>query len=78
MKEQTEAYLILKPISERFNKIAKEITDSEIKSLMKDTLRERLKSEVDFSGIQELVDNFMEEREDDIKEMIMESLKRKL
>jgi len=33
MKSQTENYIILKPIAERFNRIANSISDDEIRSL---------------------------------------------
>ena len=36
---QTENYIILKLIAERFNKIANSISDDEIKSLIKDEIR---------------------------------------
>ena len=35
MENRTESYIILKPIAERFNRIAKEISDEEIKNLIK-------------------------------------------
>jgi len=75
---QTENYVILKPISERFNRIAKEITDDELKQITKDTLKEQLKSTVNFWRLQEMLEEVMEEREEEIKAMIMESMKKKL
>ena len=47
---QTENYIVLKPIAERFNHIASDITDGEIRSLIKSELREQLKC-VDFGGM---------------------------
>ena len=44
MENKTESYIILKPIAERFNRVAKEITDEEIKNLIKSELREQIKS----------------------------------
>ena len=42
MENKTESYIILKPIAERFNRITNEITDDEIKDLIKSSLREQI------------------------------------
>jgi len=42
MSNQTENYIILKPIAERFSRIANEMTDDDIKNLIKSSLREQL------------------------------------
>lgn len=78
MDNKTETYVILKPISERFNRISREITDDEIKYLIKDTIKEQLKTGVDFGRLQELIEEFIESHEDDIKAMLMESIKKRL
>lgn len=73
-----ENYVILKPISERFSRISKEITDDEIRCLIKDELRKQLGKAIDFGRLQDVIEEVMDESEDKIKEMIMESMKRKL
>lgn len=78
MTKQSETYVALKPISERFSKVANEITDAEIKDLIKDAMRGQLKSVVDFCRVAELIENFVESHEAKINEMIMDSLKAKL
>lgn len=78
MKCQTETYVTLKPISERFSRISKEITDDDIRCLIKDELRKQLSKCIDFSGLQEIIEEFMEEQQDNIKGMLMESMKKRL
>jgi len=78
MKEQTENYIILKPIAERFNKVAKEISDSDIKYIIKEAMREQIKGIFDFSRIEELTEEYIEDNEDSIKKMISESISNKL
>lgn len=78
MKEQTENYIILKPIAERFNKIAKEISDSDIKYIIKEAMREQIKDVFDFGRLGELTEEYIEENEDDIKQMIFNSITSRL
>lgn len=78
MTNQTENYIILKPISERFNRIAKEITDDELKWLIKDTIKEQLKAAVNFWKLQDMIDEFIDEHEDKIKGILIESMKKRL
>jgi hypothetical protein len=77
MTNKVETYVTLKLIAERFSRVASEITDDEIKAMIKDTMREQLKSAVDFGRVQELIDDFMETHEDRIIKMINESLSRR-
>lgn len=78
MNEQTENYIILKPIAERFNKVAKEITDDDIKYIIKEELKKQIKGVFDFSRISEMSDEYIEEHEDEIKEMIANSIEERL
>ena len=48
MTNQTQDYIILKPIAERFKEVAATISDDEIKSLIKEELREQIRTQVDF------------------------------
>jgi hypothetical protein len=78
MEKQTENYIILKPIAERFNKIAKEIRDEDIKYIIKEAMREQIKGIFDFGRLEELTNEFIEDNEENIKKMIAESINNKL
>ena len=41
MNNQTESYIVLKPIAERFSKVANEISDEEIKTMIKSVIQDR-------------------------------------
>ena len=79
MENKTESYIILKPIAERFNRIANEITDAEIKDLIKSSLREQIAC-IDLSSyLREVADNYFDSEEnfDKIQKIIEESIKNK-
>ena len=78
MNNQTENYIILKPIAERFNIIAKEISDEDIKGIIKNAMREQIKNIFDFSRLEELTDTYIDENEDKIKQMIAETISNRL
>ena len=62
LSKQTQDYIILKPIAERFKEIAATITDKEIKDIIKSELRDQIRNQVDFgSTIAEWVNNMLEE-----------------
>jgi len=74
MNNQTENYIILKPIAERFNRIAKEISDEDIKYIIKEAMWEQIKSIFDFSRLEELTYEYIDKNEEDIKQMIADSI----
>ena len=77
MKSQTENYIILKPIAERFNKIANSITDDEIKSLIKDEMRDQLKR-INFSSqIEEIIYDYIDNNQEDMLDLYKQELKNK-
>lgn len=78
MNKQTETYITLKPIAERFSNIANEITDEEIKDLIKSCMREKIAEVIDFNGITQIVDEFVSNNEENIAEAIKFSLSKKL
>lgn len=78
MSKQTENYIILKPIAERFNKVANEISDDDIKSIIKIAMKEQISDVFNFDKLSEIVETCVEENEDKIKEMVMESIGKKL
>jgi hypothetical protein len=72
LSEQTESYIVLKPIAERFSRVASEITDDEIKQIIKSELRNQV-SKVNFGDILgEVVDDWFEQ--DDTGEFIWNTL----
>jgi hypothetical protein len=79
MDNKTESYIVLKPIAERFSKIANEMTDDEIKSLIKSELREQIKL-CDFGKlVGYIVDEYFEDETniEKINNVIEESIKNK-
>lgn len=50
MTNQTQDYIVLKPIAERFKEVVATISDDEIKSLIKEELKEQIRTQVDFGS----------------------------
>ena len=74
---QTENYIILKPIAERFNRIANSISDDEIRSLIKDEMRDQLKR-INFSSqIEEIIFNYIDNNQEDMLDLYKQELKNK-
>jgi hypothetical protein len=79
MNNQTESFIVLKPIAERFSRIANEMTDDEIKNLIKSELREQLKT-CEFGRIVGyIIDEYFddESKVETINKLIEESVKDK-
>lgn len=74
MTEQTQNYIILKPVAERFNEIAKTISDEEIRSLIKATMREQLIKAFDFDRVQDIVNEYIDNHSSDIEDMVRNSI----
>ena len=64
MTQQSETYLKLKPISERFSRVSAEITDDDIKYLIKDVMREKIAEVLDFSVVQEKLTDWIDNNSD--------------
>ena len=81
MSRQVQDYITLKPIAERFKEVAMSISDDEIKALIKEELREQIRSQVDFGRtIGEWVDNMLTDDESWVELVIScmkESIKNK-
>ena len=80
MSEQTESYIVLKPIAERFSRVASEITDDEIKQIIKSEMREQL-GRIRFGDVLgELVDEWFEDEDhvDMIWNTFTESVKNRM
>ena len=77
MKSQTENYIILKPIAERFNRIANSISNDEIRSLIKDEMRDQLKR-INFSSqIEEIIYDYIDSNQEEVLDLYKKELKNK-
>lgn len=64
MDRQTQDYISLKPISDRFKEVTMTISDAEIKSIIKEELREQIRNQVEFgSTIREWTDIWLEDED---------------
>lgn len=81
MNNQTQDYITLKPIAERFKEVATTISDEEIKSIIKNELREQIRAQVDFgSTIAQWVEDMLNDDESWVELVIncmKESIKNK-
>lgn len=78
METRTESYIVLKPISERFNRITKEISDDEIRSIIKTSLKEEIQK-IDLAyKIQEVIDDFLDENNEYVTEIFKKSIRERL
>lgn len=75
MNKQTENYISLKPIADRFREVAKSISDNELKEIIKDGLRNKVREELDCMELplEEIVEAWFED--DDNTLWILNSLK---
>ena len=76
--KQTENYIVLKPIAERFSKVASEITDSDIETIIKDVMKERIADVIDFSPITDKISEFVENNEEIIIHAVLDSIVKRL
>lgn len=75
MTNQTQDYITLKPIAERFKEVAATISDDEIKSIIKDELREQIRTQVDFgSTIEQWVEDMLNDDESWV-ELVIDCMK---
>lgn len=51
MKKQTEDYLSLKPLAERFRELANRITDEELDCIIRSKIKEQVEEQIDFSSL---------------------------
>ena len=75
---QTENYIVLKPIAERFSKVASEITDSDIETIIKDVMKERIANVIDFSSITDKISEFVENNDELIVHAVLDSIVKRL
>ena len=78
MTQHTENYLILKPIAERFNRVASEITDDDIKYIIKSLMKQKIEEAIDFSSVSDIINEYLEEHKEEIAHAAMDSLAKRL
>lgn len=63
MSKQTEDYISLKPIADRFREAAKSISDDELREIVKDGLRNKIREEMDNINIplEEITESWFED-----------------
>ena len=78
MTTQTENYLILKPIAERFNRVANEITDNDIKYMITSLMEEKISESINFDIVADIINDYIENHKDEIAHAAMDSLAKRL
>lgn len=84
MTKQTEDYLSLKPLAERFQEAANRITDEELDYIIRSKIKEQIEEQIDFSSfgtaIEEAIENWFEDNENCnfVLDTLRESVKRRL
>lgn len=67
MTKQTEDYLSLKPLAERFQEAANRITDEELDYIIRSKIKEQIEEQIDFSSlgiaIEETIKNWFDDNE---------------
>lgn len=74
MTQQAENYLILKPIAERFSRVASEITDDDIKYIIKQVMKEKISDALDFSVVQEKLTDWVDNNSDQIVHAMQDAI----
>ena len=78
MNQQTENYLILKPIAERFNRVASEITDHDIKYMITSLMKEKIDEAINFDVASDIINDYLSEHAEEIAHAAMDSLAKRL
>lgn len=84
MTKQTEDYLSLKPLAERFQEAANRITDEELDCIIRSKIKEQIEEQIDFSSlgiaIEEAVENWFNDNENCnfVLDTLRESIERRL
>lgn len=63
MSKQTEDYISLKPIADRFREVAKSISNEELREIVKDGLRSKVREELDCINLplEEITESWFED-----------------
>lgn len=78
MSNAVESYIVLKPIAERFSRVASEITDDDIKRMIMSAMRERIERVVNFDEVSNVIDEYVSDHTEEIAHAVMDSLSKRL
>lgn len=78
MTQQSENYLILKPIAERFNRVASEITDDDIKYIIKEVMKDKIQDAIDFSVVEEKLTEWIDNNSDQVVHAMQDAISERL
>lgn len=78
MEKYTENYIILKPIAERFNRVASEITDDDIKYIITSMMKEKIAESINFNVVSDIINEYVDTHAEEIVHAAMDSLARRL
>lgn len=84
MAKQTEDYLSLKPLAERFKEAANKITDEELDYIIRSKIKEQIENQINFSSfgiaMEEVIENWFEDNENCnfVLDALRESIERRL
>lgn len=78
MTQQSENYLILKPIAERFNRVASEITDDDIKYIIKEVMKDKIQDAIDFSVVEEKLTEWIDNNSDQVVHAMQDAIGERL
>ena len=74
MTQQSENYLILKPIAERFSRVASEISDDDIKYIIKQVMKERISEAIHFDAVTDVLQEWVDNNSDTIIHAMQDSI----
>lgn len=78
MTKQTENYIILKPIAERFNRVAGEITDNDIKCIIREVMKEKISASIDFSVVEEKLTDWIDNNSEQVVHAMRDAISERL
>ena len=78
MTRQTENYLILKPIADRFSRVSAEITDNDIKYMIMEVMKEKISEAIDFSVVEEKLTEWIDNNSDQVVHVMQDAIVERL
>ena len=78
MTRQTENYLILKPIADRFSRVSAEITDNDIKYMIMEAMKEKISEAIDFSVVEEKLTEWIDNNSDQVVHVMQDAIVERL
>ena len=78
MSKELESYITLKPIAERFSRTANDISDDEIKYIIKEAMKDRINEAINFNELSNVVDEYILGHTDEISNAVKDSVIKRL